>query len=59
MKRIYETRQFQMLKLKCQINDKCQTSNLGSLISGVRTFDFEIWISFDICLPAAGRDFDI
>ncbi len=39
-----------MSKLKCQIKSKAQMS---------RIFNFELWHSFDICLPAAGRDFEI
>jgi hypothetical protein len=39
-----------MSKLKCQIKSKAQISKI---------LDFGLWHSFDICLPAAGRDFEI
>jgi len=41
--------QCQMTKFQCQMNVKVYISNLN----------FVIWILFELCLPAAGRDFGI
>jgi hypothetical protein len=59
MKTLDERHKFQMSKLERSDEPKVNQCQIKSKIKMSKVLKFELRHSFDICLPTAGRDFEI